>query len=169
MVTMLNMSVASPRRRHWRDAASATRQAKSGDGGHDLSECQAPEVRWALFPTKSVVAPDSNLFVPVLTTSVLMLLPPLQGTSTGAARSMPGLRAAEDASSWLLAHRRSFCFSLASRQLSDLRTTRTVRTRSYKHERPWMWRARCTIRRRRLIIIPERDLSKNGGQLPVLL
>ena len=100
-----------------------------------------------LFPTKSVVAPDSNLFVPVLTTSVLMLLPPLQGTSTGAARSMPGLRAAEDASSWLLAHRRSFCYSLASRQLSDLRTTRTVRTRSYKHERPWMWRARCTIRR----------------------
>ena len=47
-----------------------------------------------LFPTKSVVAPDSNLFVPVLTTSVLMLLPPLQGTSTGAARSMPGLRVA---------------------------------------------------------------------------
>ena len=105
-----------------------------------------------LFPTKSVVAPDSNLFVPVLTTSVLMLLPPLQGTSTGAARSMPGLRAAEDTSSWLLAHRRSFCYSLASHQLSDLRTTRTVRTRSYKHERPWMWRARCTIRRRWLII-----------------
>ena len=44
-----------------------------------------------LFPTKSVVAPDSNLFVPVLTTSVFMLLPPLQGTSTGAARGMPGL------------------------------------------------------------------------------
>jgi hypothetical protein len=48
-----------------------------------------------LFPTKRVVAPDSNLFVPVLTLSVSMLLPPLQGTSTGAARSMPGLRAAE--------------------------------------------------------------------------
>ena len=47
IVTMLNMAVASPRRRHWRDAASATRQAKSGDGGHDLSECQASELRWA--------------------------------------------------------------------------------------------------------------------------
>ena len=47
MVFMLNLSEASPRWRHWRDAASATRQAKSGDGGHDLIECQAPEVRWA--------------------------------------------------------------------------------------------------------------------------
>jgi hypothetical protein len=47
MVLMLDLSEASPRWRHWRDAASATRQAKSGDGGHDLSEYQAPEVRWA--------------------------------------------------------------------------------------------------------------------------
>ena len=63
-----------------------------------------------LFPTKRVVAPDSNLFVPVLTLSVSMLLPPLQGTSTGAARSMPGLRAAERRA-LLAPDRRSFRYT----------------------------------------------------------
>ena len=97
MVLMLNLSEAYPRWRHWRDAASATRQAKSGDGGHDLSECQAPEVRCAAVSHQESCC---SRFEPVrarahLERSVSMLLPPLQGTSTGAARSMPGLRAAE--------------------------------------------------------------------------